>query len=137
MQVEALKAAVAQHGSKAAAARFLGIPKSTFKDRLNGRPARTVVDHSQIENDRSPNQYIRHLVIPDVQSKPGVTNEHLAWIGQYIADKRPDVIVQIGDFADLPSLSSYDVGKKSFEGRRYKSDLEASHVAMEKLCEPC
>jgi len=78
----------------------------------------------------------RHLVIPDVQAKDGVPLEHLTWIGKYIADKQPDVIVCIGDFADLPSLSSYDVGKKSFEGRRYKTDLESCHKAMELLCEP-
>jgi hypothetical protein len=62
--------------------------------------------------------------------------EHLDWIGRYIADKRPDVIVQIGDFADMPSLSSYDRGKKEFEGRRYKADIAAAREAMRRLCEP-
>ncbi len=65
------------------------------------------------------------LVIPDCQVKPGTPTKHLNWIGKLIIDKRPDVIVQIGDFADMESLSSYDVGKKSFEGRRYKHDVEA------------
>lgn len=36
----------------------------------------------------------------------------------------------------MPSLSSYDVGKKSFEGRRYRSDIEASKQAMDSLLEP-
>jgi len=36
----------------------------------------------------------------------------------------------------MPSLSSYDVGKKSFEGRRYKDDIQASHEAMEALLSP-
>jgi hypothetical protein len=44
--------------------------------------------------------------------------------------------VCIGDFADLPSLSSYDVGKKSFEGRRYKTDILAAHRAMESFLSP-
>ncbi len=77
-----------------------------------------------------------HLIIPDVQAKAGVPLEHLSWIGQYIADKRPDVVVCIGDFADMPSLSSYDKGKKSFEGRRYKKDIEAAREAMGLLMEP-
>lgn len=51
-------------------------------------------------------------------------------------DKQPDVVVQIGDFADMPSLSSYDYGKKSFEGRRYKTDIEAAHNGMNALLEP-
>lgn len=77
-----------------------------------------------------------HILIPDVQSKPNVPNHHLRWIGQYIADKRPDVIIQIGDFDDLPSLSSYDKGKLSFEGRRYRKDIDAGKRAMDQLVIP-
>lgn len=77
-----------------------------------------------------------HIVIPDVQVKPGVDTVFLKRIGQYIVDKKPDVIVCIGDFADMPSLSSYDVGTKSFEGRRYKADIEATHEAMAVLVSP-
>ena len=51
------------------------------------------------------------LVIPDVQAKPGVDFQYLNKLGHYIVEKRPDTIVCIGDFADMPSLSSYDVGK--------------------------
>jgi len=76
------------------------------------------------------------LVIPDTQCKPGHDFTFLNKIGHYIIDKQPDVIVQIGDWADMPSLSSYDVGKKSFEGRRYKADIEASHEAMTALLDP-
>lgn len=78
----------------------------------------------------------KHLIIPDTQCKPGVDLSYLTWIGKYIADKRPDVIVQIGDFADMSSLSSYDVGKKSFEGRRYKDDIAVAHKAMGLLLDP-
>jgi hypothetical protein len=42
----------------------------------------------------------------------------------------------IGDFADMPSLSSYDKGTKSFEGRRYKKDVEAVKKGMELLVSP-
>ncbi|WP_230684319.1 hypothetical protein, partial [Streptococcus pneumoniae] len=34
------------------------------------------------------------------------------------------------------SLSSYDVGKKSFEGRRYTKDIQASYEAMQALLDP-
>ena len=77
-----------------------------------------------------------HAVIPDCQVKPGQDYSFLRWVGNYLAEKKPDVIVQIGDFADMESLSSYDVGKKSFEGRRYQSDIIASKEAMQTLMNP-
>jgi len=79
---------------------------------------------------------MKHLLIPDVQAKEGVPMEHLHWIGQYIVYKKPDVIICIGDFADMPSLSSYDKGKRSFEGRRYKKDIAAATKAMDILLQP-
>lgn len=79
---------------------------------------------------------MKHLFIPDVQAKEGVDLEHLSWIGQYIVDKKPDVIICIGDFADMPSLSSYDKGKLKFEGRRYKKDIAAAKKAMDLLLGP-
>jgi len=79
---------------------------------------------------------MRHLFIPDCQVKDDVPLDHLKWLGQYIVDKKPEVIVQIGDFADLPSLSSYDKGKKSFEGRRYKKDIAAAKRGMDMLLGP-
>ena len=79
---------------------------------------------------------MRHFILPDVQAKPGHDFKYLERIGRYIVDLQPDVLVNIGDFADMPSLSSYDIGKKSFEGRRYRSDVEASHEAMKMLLGP-
>jgi hypothetical protein len=78
----------------------------------------------------------KHFVIPDVQIRPGDDVNFLRKIGQYIVEKKPDVIVQIGDFADMPSLSSYDIGKKSYEGRRYIKDVEATFEAMDALISP-
>jgi len=76
------------------------------------------------------------LYIPDCQVKPGVDLSYLSHIGQYLLEKKPDVIVNGGDFADMPSLSSYDVGKKAFEGRRYKADIAAAIQGMELLLAP-
>ncbi|MNQ67437.1 hypothetical protein D3C85_819600 [compost metagenome] len=76
------------------------------------------------------------FVIPDTQCRPGDDFEYLTNIGRYIVDKRPDVIVHLGDHWDMPSLSSYDVGKKAFEGRRYKADVQAGNEAMVALLEP-
>lgn len=78
----------------------------------------------------------RHFVIPDGQVKDGVPNNHWRWAGEYCAEKKPDVIINIGDFADMPSLSSYDKGKKAFEGRRYAKDIKAARVAMDLFLAP-
>lgn len=76
------------------------------------------------------------LVIADTQVKPGVDTSHIKALGNYIVHKRPDIIVNIGDWFDFESLSSYDKGKRSFEGRRFKDDLIAGHDAMRCLMRP-
>lgn len=79
---------------------------------------------------------MKHFVLPDVQAKPGQDFGFLRKIGEYVAEKRPDVIVCLGDFADMSSLSSYDIGKRAFEGRRYTNDIEAAKEAMESFLGP-
>lgn len=74
-----------------------------------------------------------HIVIPDTQCKPGVDLEHLRWAGKYIAEREPDVVVHLGDHWDMESLSEYDRGKKSFEGRRYTADIAAGNRGLEML----
>jgi len=73
----------------------------------------------------------RHLVIPDTQVKPDNEWTHMIWAARYAVATKPDVIVHLGDHWDMPSLSSYDVGKKSFEGRRYSLDVKAGNEAMQ------
>lgn len=77
-----------------------------------------------------------HCVLPDMQIRHGDDTSFLTAIGNYIVKKQPDVLINLGDFADMPSLSSYDVGKKSFEGRRYAHDVSATVAAMGVLLEP-
>ncbi len=43
------------------------------------------------------------LVIPDVQIKPGIDISFIQDIGKYLVDKRPDIVVCLGDFCDFPS----------------------------------
>ena len=70
------------------------------------------------------------LIIPDTQVKPGVAIDHMDWLGKYVCDLRPDIIVHLGDHFDLPSLSSYDKGTASIEGKRVVADIEAGREAM-------
>jgi hypothetical protein len=80
-----------------------------------------------------------HIVIGDTQAKAGVPNVHMSWIGQYIVDQfagRNVTLIGIGDHWDMPSLSSYDRGKKAMEGQRYLKDVEAGNRSWELLNAP-
>lgn len=74
-----------------------------------------------------------HLVIPDPHSKPGVNNDRAEWLGRLILDLRPDVVVCLGDAADMESLCTYDKGKKSFQGRTYSADIAAHADFQDRL----
>ena len=76
------------------------------------------------------------LVIGDSHAHPDFDNLRFRALGNFIVSERPDIIVNIGDFADMPSLSSYDIGKASFEGRRYKDDIASLIDAQEELFKP-
>ena len=77
-----------------------------------------------------------HLIIGDSHAKPGVNNDRFEWLGELIVEKQPDVIIDIGDSADMGSLSMYDVGKVRAEGKRYCDDIIAYRDAMDKLIRP-
>lgn len=77
-----------------------------------------------------------HLVLPDMHVEPGIDMSYCTAIGKFIADLQPDVVINLGDFADMPSLSSYDVGKRVFEGRRYTEDLVSVSDGMSRLLGP-
>ena len=76
------------------------------------------------------------VYLPDAQVKPSTDLTYLRCQGEYIAQKKPDVIVCAGDFADMESLSSYDKGKKSAEGKRVAKDIEAAIRGMNALLAP-
>lgn len=75
----------------------------------------------------------RHIIIPDTQVKPGNDLKFLKRIGKYISEHEPDTVIMLGDFADMESLSSYDKGRKDFEGRRYTKDINAAKSGMDIL----
>src|SRR5579872_1655597 len=76
------------------------------------------------------------LILPDGHSNYEYGNERFRALGNFIVEEKPDVIINIGDFADMASLSSYDFGTASFEGRRYKKDIEAAIDAQEQIDAP-
>lgn len=78
-----------------------------------------------------------HIVIGDLQVKPGVDTRNIDWIGSFIYDEfssHENVTVnQVGDFGDFPSLSLYDRGKKEMEGRRFVADVNCFNECFARL----
>lgn len=77
-----------------------------------------------------------HLVIPDSHAHPDHNNDRYDLLGQLVAELRPDVIIDIGDFWDMASLCAYDKGKRGFENRRYSLDISAGIDAQDRLLAP-
>jgi hypothetical protein len=72
------------------------------------------------------------LVLPDSQVRPGVPLSHFKALSNYIAEKQPGAIVNLGDHFDMPSLSSYSLAGER-EGQRYTEDIQAGKHAMDLL----
>jgi hypothetical protein len=76
------------------------------------------------------------LVIPDAQVKKGVDTSHILAAGKMLVDEMPDVVIILGDWWDMPSLSVYDKGTLAAEGRRVKEDIQAGKEAMDLFFKP-
>ena len=72
----------------------------------------------------------RHFIIPDRQARPGVPLDHNKWLGKAIAQYRPDVLIDLGDNADFPSVSTHSApGSLDKEGQRLSLDIAAAQEA--------
>jgi hypothetical protein len=70
-----------------------------------------------------------HLVIPDDHAFPEDNFRRYEWLGQYIMEHMPEVIIKLGDSWEMGSLCHYDKGKKDFVFKNVKEDIEAGHKA--------
>ena len=77
-----------------------------------------------------------HLIIGDPHAHYNFDNDRFTIAGRFVVDRRPDVVICMGDWADMASLSHYDKGKLSYEGRAYQRDIEAAIDAQEKFFAP-
>lgn len=109
--------------------------------------ARTVAAYA-VENGPPPEHEERgawHLVVGDAHAKPSQDLRRFRWLGRAISRYGreamglgvPFRVINIGDWFDMPSLSSYDKGKGKAELRRYKADIEAGHDAYALVKEFC
>ena len=74
-----------------------------------------------------------HLYFSDAHAHAKHHNDRAEWLGELIHEMRPDVVIDGGDTADLPSLASYDKGTRAAVGRTYKQDVDAHNDFQDRL----
>lgn len=78
-----------------------------------------------------------HCFIPDTQVSAGVNTDHLEALGNYLAARKPDVIVHAGDHWDMPSLNGWEQKSSSyFFDKTYEADIVSGNAAMARLLQP-
>jgi hypothetical protein len=83
--------------------------------------------------DKRGEEMTTHVIIPDSHATPEHNNDRFEWLGKFLYAIKPDVVIDIGDSADMNSLCTYDKGKQGYDARRYTADIDAYTDAMEKL----
>jgi len=100
-----------------------------------GHPRVSSPEACHLVNDANPRGKTL-LVIPDAHAHPEFDNARFGLMGRFVEDHRPDYVCCLGDWWDMPALSSYDKGKRSGEGRRARADIDAGAEAMDLFCQP-
>lgn len=73
-----------------------------------------------------------HLVVGDCHAAPGQNLERFRWLGRMIADLRPDVVVQVGDWFSMDSLCTHRTPKDRM-GELVQEDIIAGRMALAEL----
>jgi hypothetical protein len=119
--IAAAVAAYRQHGSKAAAARALGIPVTTLKDRLSASERPSLAVKGRKELDFTDGQIV---VFSDAHYWPGEpSTAHRALI-HFCKKLKPDVVVANGDMIDGSSISRHPpIGWEDFPSMKEEFDV--------------
>jgi hypothetical protein len=122
--IEALQALRDVSGNKAAAARRLSLPITTFKDRIEQAHLRDLTLEAPVIKPRirvparsvyqpMPNEFgkaVRVLVWGDAHDSPTIPDKsRFRHLGLLASELQPDFIVDVGDSLDLDSLSTHSV----------------------------
>lgn len=73
-----------------------------------------------------------HLILPDSHAHPDHNNDRFTWFGKLVHDLKPDVVVNIGDLADMASLCFHSKHIE-LEGARYRADCDVAIDAQDRI----
>lgn len=77
---------------------------------------------------------VKAVVFSCAHSDPRVSNERFTWLGKFLYDIKPDLVVDLGDGADMRSLNSFDTRKpQAIVAQSYQADIETYNDAMERM----
>ena len=83
------------------------------------------------------NKYETTLVIGDSHADPRFSNDRFTALGNYVVDRRPSNVIDMGDFGNLDSISFHDRGKPLLqEGMRLSDDIAAMRDAHNRIESP-
>lgn len=75
-----------------------------------------------------------HVVFSCCHANPEVPNDRFDWLGAFLYDLKPEVVVDLGDFDDMSSLNTYDTRyPKAIVAQSYQRDIEHGQDARERL----
>jgi hypothetical protein len=75
----------------------------------------------------------RMVAIGDLHLKPGMDVDHFRWVGRYVAETRPDNVLQIGDFFDFESCEMHSAAGSASQMQRpsFLDEVGAGEDALE------
>jgi len=134
-------------GSYRAVARVLGIDRDTVKkyvekkrqvqayvpdigDLGTAKPRVRVRAYNPEATKEMPSRRI--ICIGDLHRKPGAPLDPMRWIGRYVAETRPDNVVQIGDCLDLSSCEFHSAPGSASQMQRpsVMDDIDAADESL-------
>lgn len=67
-------------------------------------------------------------------SDPSVPNDRYSWLGDFLYDLKPDMVVDLGDGADMRSLNTFDTRyPQAIVSQSYQADIDHYNDAMERM----
>ena len=74
------------------------------------------------------------VVFSCAHTAPSVPNTRFDWLGSFLYDLKPDMVIDLGDGADMRSLNTYDERyPKEIVSQNYERDINSYNDAQERL----
>lgn len=115
----------------------LTVPEIRDRFSLGRQPARLL--HAAAQGYRlshEPEDPLDILVVGDQHITPGAPTEHFDWLANLVRDRKPAVLVNVGDVIDNVSFSSH-AGEAEKSRYNYIEELEAGLDAWDVVMDAC
>jgi len=74
------------------------------------------------------------VVFSCAHTDPSVPNDRFDWLGEFLFDLKPDMVIDLGDGADMKSLNTYDTRyPQQIVTQSYEEDIQSYNDAQERL----